>query len=596
MKVGTLGWRVAAAVTPVVALWPGVLLGALLALEVWSRRRTPSRVRMWVAVVLAVIALADGAWIPVWLAENWFGVLVSQVLAGPLLLYVSHRISRNEIPAAGAPVSGMAATAETARLVGRAGGRVKHPLAEDSPTREMVVDEGRGAERGPEPEPAPTSEPARGVEHGAEREPVREPVPPQGGKVERLPSVVRLGRSGGRLMAVELPGGLARHVSVLGDSGTGKTTTLIRLIHDALRAGYAVFCADAKGTGTLRDATEDLAGRFELPYRLIDPTERETLKYNIARGEPAEVSNKLLGAFRFGPSAEIFKQVSQEVIPTLVQALREAGEPVTLKTLATYLDPKALKGFARAGGEDARELAEMVGRGKVYEESIAGMRARFGALRRGTFGPVFDVEDEDEGLDVYEALGSGVTYVSMPAMASSEDTELMARVLMQDLKQAAAERLRERRASGGEARPALLVMDEFASFREAEQIEDLLGQAREAGVAAVLSTLRLPGSPDLRKAMLSAGLLISHATNNTDAGEVARAMGNRNALDVSRSRRTEEDGEGSESISTRKVDKFTVEPDRIGKFSVGEAAVRLRYGNTRKVAVVQIEPVKEVSA
>lgn len=583
-----IDWRGGAAVAVAAVIWPGVLLGALLAWEVWSRRRTPSKVRVWVAGVLAVVALADGAWIPVWIADDWFGVLVSQVLAGPLVLFGAHRISRGALLSGSASAGGVEGSAYGAGLAADAARRRLHPFAEepaeDQPTREMVSVDVRGLGREEEPMREPDTKPVR------DENPVVGPP-----SVVRLPAVLRLGRSGGRLVALELPGGLARHGSVLGDSGTGKTTTLVRIIHDALQAGYAVFCADAKGQGTLRDATEELAGRFGVEYRVLDPMEPGTIRYNPARGIPAEVSNKLLGAFRFGPSAEIFKQVAQEVIPTLVAALREAGEPVTMQTLATYLDPKSLKGLARSGGANAQELSEMVGRGKVTEESIVGMRARLGALRRGSYGPVFDVEAEDEGLDVYEALRSGVTYVSMPAMASSEDTELMARVLMQDLKQAAAERLREKRVSGAEPRPALVVMDEFSSFREAEQMEDLLGQAREAGVAAVLSALRLPQNPDLRKAMLSAGLLISHATNDTDAGEVARAIGNRKMLEVSRSQRSEEDGEGSESISTRKAEKFEVEPDRIKKFKVGEAAVRIRYGNVRKVAVVNVEPIKEAS-
>lgn len=413
-------------------------------------------------------------------------------------------------------------------------------------------------------------------------------------KVEGGPSV-ELGRlQGGRRFRVELPAGLARHVSVVGDSGTGKTTTLVRIAHDAAVAGYGLFFVDAKGTGALRDAAEDIAREFGMPFRAVDPQDGGTFSYNPATGTPSAISNKLVGAFSFSASAEVFKQIAQRILPPLVEALREAGQPVNLRSVAEHMNEGAFGGLGRVGGRPGQELADME-IGKLQESALAGMEARLFSLLYGVYGPLFEAHDDRERLDVREALRGGVTYVSLSAMAASEDTELMARVLIQDLKQAAAERLREKRATGEAPPPALLVFDEFAALREAEQIEDLLLQAREAGVSAVLSSQLLPEGRDLRRTMLAAGLLVSHAVGASDAQEIARSLGMRRKMEYSRTSSEErEPGEETErrsSITSRGVDKFEVEPDEITRYGVGVAAVRVRYGDVRRVGKVKVEPV-----
>jgi len=61
--------------------------------------------------------------------------------------------------------------------------------------------------------------------------------------------------------------------------------------------------------------------------------------------------------------------------------------------------------------------------------------------------------------------------------------------------------------------PALIVFDEFAALREAEQIVDLLLQARQARFSVVVSTQYLP----VLKACLGSGLIIAHRLESDDA-------------------------------------------------------------------------------
>src|SRR5487761_1136913 len=160
-----------------------------------------------------------------------------------------------------------------------------------------------------------------------------------------------------RAFDLTLPTSLARHVTVLGKTGSGKTTTALRLMQGALTAGYPVVVVDAKGLGSLRRNAEAIAAA--LPFQVVAPGDPKTLRYNPCSGTPSQVSNKLVGAFAFGPEAEIYKNIVQETLPIVVRALQVTNQPVTLANISEALDPKSMLGLAaRVGDKDdaARQL------------------------------------------------------------------------------------------------------------------------------------------------------------------------------------------------------------------------------------------------
>lgn len=513
-------------------LYPGFVAGVILAGAVWAWRSSPSGSRWILAGATGALGIASGGLIPYWgyvgetIGGGLFWPFVSEMLLGPLVLMVGLK------------------TAGLSQITSGAEGL-------EAPSGSKEIEQTEGEER------------AAKLELGS--------------------------RSGGRPFEVSLPEGIALNILALGSIGTGKTTTLTRIINDCLRAGYGVVIIDAKGSGALRRDAEAMAKRMGLPFHLVDPQEPEkTLKYNPAAGEPADVANKLIGAFRFGPQAEVFKQVSQEILPVLAGALRENGDRVTLKNLSQGMNSKRIIALSSGEGPASEELASIDAASKLHEQSYAGMRARLNSLRHGSYGPVFDLEEGAEELDLEEALSSGVTYISLPAMASSEDSELMARVLIQDLKQAAASRIRE-----GDPQRALLIMDEFAAFDEAEQVKDLLLQSREARISVALSTQMLPREPSLRKSMLSTGLLISHRVGSEDARDVAEAIGRKKKMDIGRSfSDSSEEGESYERISARPTEGYHIEPRELTELGVGKAAVALRAGEVRENAFVEVSPVE----
>ncbi len=384
---------------------------------------------------------------------------------------------------------------------------------------------------------------------------------------------LRLGLEGKRPFDLALPESLARHVTVLGKTGSGKTTTALRIMQGAIAAGYPVVIVDAKGLGSLRRNAEVLAAG--LPFQVVSPGDPKTLRYSPCTGTPAQISNKLVGAFAYGPEAEIYKNIVQETLPIVIRALQVIGQTLTLNNISDALDQKRMLGLAnKVGDKDdvtRQRIVDYSGRGNLYTAAFAGMRARLGALMNGEFGDVFAGDGVAPVLNLPVAFSKpGVTYISLPTLASSEDVELMARVLVQDIKQIAATRI-----ANAVNTPALLVLDEFAALKEAQQLNDLLLQAREAGIACVVCTQFLPPAaeaPLLRNALMAAGVFIAHQCGPEDADPVATLFGTETRLDPTH--QIDYQTGYSEKGSVRQVHEYTVHPDLLRSLPRGKVAVR----------------------
>ena len=268
---------------------------------------------------------------------------------------------------------------------------------------------------------------------------------------------VRLGidAAGGRPFDLELPDELAMHTFLPGLSGSGKTTTLSRLADGALFNWHGVIFVDCKG-GDLGETARTLAERYDVPFLLVDPDDPETLGYNPCSGDAATVANKIVGAFSYGPNAEIYKNIAMEAIPVVVRGLMAAGQDVTLASVYDAFSPRGMAKIAQridgSGATDERVRARLLSLGggadgdgdKVGAGGYRGLQRRLGALMEGKFGDLFR-SDDMPCLDWESALAEpSVVYIALSTLASGEDVELMGRVIAQDLKQVCARRIRAR--------------------------------------------------------------------------------------------------------------------------------------------------------
>jgi Type IV secretion-system coupling protein DNA-binding domain len=377
---------------------------------------------------------------------------------------------------------------------------------------------------------------------------------------------------------------LEQHVSVIGATGSGKTTTLMRFMDAALAAGWAVVVIDVKG-GSLVDDVRSLARRHGVETRVWLPGDPDSSTYDACAGEPAMVSNRLLGAFEHGPNAEVYKHLGQALVPLVLSALRQAGRPADLDALRTHLGRPRLVGLARKVADEQlrAQLLEMLD-DPLVRKALAGLEGRLGALRNGAFGPW--LLPTANTLDLSEALTRpGITYLGLPATGASEDVALVGRLLIQDLKQVAYQHLRSHAPL-----PALVVVDEFATLREAVQLVDLMLQSREARLVLVVSTQFLPRLPALRHALLGSGVLIVHRIGSSEEAELlAKTLGTHRGIEITRQLRTHPDRPPTVEPFLRQSLQYLAPPDELRSLAIGEAVVSIRHRHPR-LAVVQITP------
>lgn len=381
---------------------------------------------------------------------------------------------------------------------------------------------------------------------------------------------------------------LGHHIFLPGASGSGKTTTIGRIVDGFLSNDCSAVIVDCKGTG-LAGTASFLARRHRVPLNIVDIASESSLGYDPCSGDAEAIANKLVGAFTFSGDAEIYKQIAMEVIPLLCRAIAATGERVTLTTIYESLGKGAMSRLGRREGVSSHErarLAELEGLGGVALSGYVGMQRRLGALIEGSYGPLFE---RTPALDLRAATDQHqLTHISLSAMAAGEDVELFGRVITQDLKQLCDVRLRaiER---GVAVRPAVVVYDEFAALREACQVVDLLLQARQARMSILVATQYLPQEPSIRKPALSAGVLVVHRLEAEDAESLASQFGTHSKplLTAQIDLLTGDSRLGS----MRMVEEFDIHPNQLKSLPIGTAAVLSRLTGWK--GLVAIHPLSE---
>jgi hypothetical protein len=334
----------------------------------------------------------------------------------------------------------------------------------------------------------------------------------------------------GRALRVPLRS-LRRHATLVGVIGSGKTVAIARIIDGVLAqpVPWAVLVVDCKG-GELHDTAEDLARTHGVPFQEVNPGRPGSRRYDITQlGSPAEIADKLTAAFPSTPEAAIYRDTSYHALVHAAAARMSAnGGSVLLEELEASLDKAMLSKLAGQVRESvpgtASELlaiAERMGNPRhTTSSAISGMASRLGALRAGRFAEILN--GHGPALDLIKAASEpGVTYISLPALASSADLRMMGRVLLSDLKLLAHHRLDPE----NRPRPCLVVLDEFSALDDPENVRDLLRQAREPELPCLTASQSLPERGGCRNELLQAGLQIFLKCLPADADEFAMLAG-----------------------------------------------------------------------
>lgn len=380
-------------------------------------------------------------------------------------------------------------------------------------------------------------------------------------------------------------GQLAAHGLIVGASGSGKTTSLLRVLSEASGRGLPVIAVDLKGSLSFGDqlyAASRAAGRPFWAWRLEGPGHWNPLQY----GDPSELKDKLIATERF--SEPHYQRAAERYLQTASQVLQQArpDKPVTLAAVTNLLEPDNLR---RLLPHVPRELAQRVGiylhnLNRDQRSAIMGLQSRLAILSESRTGEFLQPGPRDLTVDLFRALGGGRDVVLF-SLNSSRHPKLAAQIaalVIQDLIAVSGYRLERR------SRPlGLVAIDEFSAI-DADNLLGLLARAREAGISVLLSTQELADLERLSdgfkdQVLGNTAILIAHRQNVPDSAElIARMIGTHpvwkptHQIDSHTVFGSYKTGRGT----IREVEEFRIHPNKIKELPTGKAVLITKIPRT----------------
>jgi len=373
--------------------------------------------------------------------------------------------------------------------------------------------------------------------------------------------------------AVRVPLGDERggsHLLVVGATGSGKTVTETWIATRAIGQGMGTVFVDPKGDPSLHRhlrAGAERQGRAFFEWSPQGPG-----VYNpFGRGSATEIADRVLAAERF--TEPHYMRQAQRYLGHVVRALHAAGEPVTLASLVSHMDPDQLEVLARRldeeqGGAAFAYLDSLTTR---QRNELSGTRDRMAIVAESEAGVWLDPSASGApALDLLDAIRErAVMLFTLDADRRPLLAQMLGAAVVQDLVTATA-------ALQQEPVPTLVVIDEFSAVA-AEHVAGLFGRARSAGISVLLGTqeladLSLPGRDSLLQQVLgNVSTLIAHRQSVPESAElIARMAGSRGGW------RTAERDDGGYTRTRERT--WALHPDRIKSLPVGCAAVLVPMG------------------
>ncbi len=344
---------------------------------------------------------------------------------------------------------------------------------------------------------------------------------------------------------------------VLGVPNAGKTETLLRIMYEVLtKTERDVLFIDGKGEPETADAFRRMAVsaqnglRGSVPvFRLGQSKKRRSAIYNGFAGNADAIYNrlvKLAGSNVMTGEGRVYGNRERNVLKLI--CTDPAGPPRSFEDVVARLDLEYLRN-AHAKNPIAQPLLAL-----LDEKRIEGVIDNLMPIVQD----LYQVVGPEEG-----AITLGQTRVACFSIkaGSVEDTAVsFMRFLIEDVKDYAGNEDRQ-------ARPALIVIDEFGEFGN-DNIVKLLTRARSAKIGVILATQTVAslGEPLVRDSILenSATLFMM---NTPKPEPVANYAGTVQRLESSLQHA---DGEFTRAGSARLQDQYKIDLNHVRELPPGE--------------------------
>ncbi|HEY2258448.1 MAG TPA: helicase HerA-like domain-containing protein [Solirubrobacteraceae bacterium] len=382
----------------------------------------------------------------------------------------------------------------------------------------------------------------------------------------------------GRPVALTEPQ-LAAHGLIVGASGAGKSTTLLAILEDRIRAGGPVVAIDLKGSpgfaGRLQRAAQ-VAGR---PFTLWTPDGPGNWN-PLAHGNATVLKDKLIGAERF--SEPHYMRAAERYLQTVFRVLQAAApdHAPRLDQVVALMEPRRLSGMLR---QLEAPLAEQVldylgGMTPDQLSAVRGLGTRLALLTESAAGPhLLPATGAGHTIDLRHALqGPEVVVFSLNSSLYGKLAAQLGTLAIQDLTAAVG----RRQALTGQRRPpqAMIAVDEFSALG-ADNLLALLARGRDAGASVLVATQELTdldrAAPGFREQVLGIiSVKIAHRQDvPASARLIADMIGTEPVWEETRNMQSPF-GRRTSSLGTRReVERFVVHPNEIKSLPTGEAVL-----------------------
>jgi len=391
---------------------------------------------------------------------------------------------------------------------------------------------------------------------------------------------------------------LSAHGLILGASGAGKTTSLLRILTEQIRRGRPVIAIDLKGSPAFVAELSAAAATAGRPFRVWSPDGPE--RWNpLAHGNATELKDKLIATEQF--TEPHYRRAAERYLLNVLQVIQARPQlpAPTLHDVVALMDPHRLRvqlrGVPPALGERVNDY--LAGLTPDQLSAIRGLQTRLAILTESHTGEFLTPEaglgidvggglltpEASRGIDVRRALkGQEVVVFSLNSSQYGQLAAQLGGLAVQDLICAAGDRLKQQ-VAGAPLPLAVIGIDEFSALG-AENIGGLFARARESGMGIVVATQEMAdlerAGRGLRDQVLgNTAFKLAHRQDvPTSAQTIAQMIGTETRVEE-----TEHIGGSffsgyTRSRTRREAEQFVVHPNEIKSLQTGDAVLISKLG------------------
>ncbi len=399
---------------------------------------------------------------------------------------------------------------------------------------------------------------------------------------------------------------LEAHAVILGASGSGKTTTLLKILGDQILSGRGVVAIDMKGSPAFAAQLASAAERAGKPFFLWTADGPSTWN-PLAYGNPTQLKDKIIAMERF---SEIhYQRAAERYLQLVLQALKWASpeRAATLGQVVELMDPARLAGFLRHTPPDFADQVQRYLDEQLTPDQLSGIRGLATRLAivteshtgeylggctyaPGEQGPAAKPRS---ALDLQAALrGEQVVVFSLNASSYGKLAAQLEALVLRDLIAIVGART----SDPASRRPGMVALDEF-SASEDDQVVHLQARCRESGVGFVVASQEPTDFERVSRGLLdqvlgNTAVKIAHRLDVPRSAElIADLVGTETVWEETHQiERHPLFGASSSGRSTaRQVERYLVHPNVIKSLPTGRAVVITKVPEAQ-VRIVDVTP------